>query len=95
MYSLTLQPEFDTPGASQDYVHHYRIKPGWTYLTGQPKEMDTLRRKLGFFDDDPKIDANLATHTGMVRIGNEALDSWFMMPALSPPKQLAHAILQL
>ena len=95
MYSLTLQPEFDTPKALQDYINRYHIKPGWTFLTGQPKEMDTIRRKLGFFNDDPKIDANLASHTGMVRIGNEALDRWFMMPALSPPKQLARAILQL
>ena len=43
---------------------------------------------------NPKIDADLANHTGMVRIGNESLDRWFMMPALSAPKQIARAILQ-
>ena len=95
MVSMTLQPEFDTPKALQDYVNSYGIKPGWTFLTGQPKEMDVIRRKLGFFNDDPKIDADLANHTGMVRIGNESLDRWFMMPALSAPKQIAHSILQL
>ena len=57
--------------------------------------MDVIRRKLGFFNDDPKIDANLANHTGMVRIGHEALDRWFMMPALSSPKNMAREILQL
>ena len=95
MVSMTLQPEFDTPKALQDYVKSYGIKPGWTFLTGQPKEMDVIRRKLGFFNDDPKIDADLANHTGMVRIGNEKLDRWFMMPALSAPKQIARSILQL
>ncbi len=94
MVSMTLQPEFDTPKALHDYVKSYGIKPGWTYLTGQPKEMDVIRRKLGFFNDDPKIDSDLANHTGMVRIGNEALDRWFMMPALAAPKQIARAILQ-
>lgn len=94
MYSLTLQPEFDTPKALQDYVKRYNIKPGWTFLTGQPKEMDLIRRKLGFFNDDPRIDADLANHTGMVRIGNETLDRWFMMPALGSPKQLAREIMQ-
>jgi protein SCO1 len=94
MVSMTLQPEFDTPKALQDYVNSYGIKPGWTFLTGQPKEMDVIRRKLGFFNDDPKIDSDLANHTGMVRIGNETLDRWFMMPALSSPKQIARAILQ-
>ena len=94
MVSMTLQPEFDTPKALNDYVKSYGIKTGWTFLTGQPKEMDVIRRKLGFFNDDPKIDSDLANHTGMVRIGNETLDRWFMMPALSAPKQIARAILQ-
>ena len=94
MVSMTLQPEFDTPQALQRYVKSYGINPGWTFLTGEPKEMDVIRRKLGFFNDDPKIDADLANHTGMVRIGNESLDRWFMMPALSAPKQSARAILQ-
>ena len=95
MVSMTLQPAFDTPKALNDYAKSYGIKPGWTFLTGQPKEMDVIRRKLGFFNDDPKIDADLANHTGMVRIGNEALDRWFMMPALSAPRQIARSILQL
>lgn len=95
MYSMTLQPEFDTPRALQEYVKRYNIKPGWTFLTGQPEEMELIRRKLGFFNDDPRIDADLANHTGMVRIGNETLDRWFMMPALSSPKQLAREIMQM
>jgi protein SCO1/2 len=95
MYSLTLQPEFDTPKVLRDYVRSYHIEPGWTFLTGRPNEMEAIRRKLGFFNDDPRIDADLANHTGMVRIGNEALDRWFMLPALSDAKQMARAILQL
>ena len=95
MVSMTLQPAFDTPKALHDYVKSYGIKPGWTFLTGEPQEMDVIRRKLGFFNDDPKIDADLANHTGMVRIGNETLDRWFMMPALSAPRQIARSILQL
>ena len=95
MVSMTLQPEFDTPKALNDYVKSYGIKPGWMFLTGQPKEMDVIRRKLGFFNDDPKIDSDLANHTGMVRVGNETLDRWFMMPALSSPQLMARSILQM
>lgn len=95
MVSMTLQPQFDTPQALLDYVKRYDIQPGWIFLTGQPKEMDVIRRKLGFFNDDPKIDGDLANHTGMVRVGNERLDRWFMVPALSRPQQMARAILQL
>ena len=95
MYSMTLRPDIDTPQALRDYVKRYAIPKGWTFLTGKPAEMDAIRRKLGFFNDDPIIDADPNQHTGMVRVGNEALDRWAMCPALGSPKQTARTILQL
>lgn len=94
MVSMTLQPVFDTPAALADYVKRYSIGPGWTFVTGKPAEMDVIRRKLGFYNSDPILDADQSGHTGMVRIGNEKLDRWFMMPALSKPGQIARAVLQ-
>jgi protein SCO1 len=95
MYSLSLQPQFDRPEALNAYAQQREIKPGWTLLTGKPPELELLRRKLGFFDSDPVADADLSNHAGVVRIGNVALDRWFMVPALSPAKQIARAILEL
>jgi protein SCO1/2 len=94
MYSMTLQPEFDTPAALREYVSRYGIKPGWTFLTAAPGDMHLLRRKLGFFDDDLVVDTNLNDHTGMIRVGNEPLDRWFMMPSLLPARQIARAVLE-
>jgi protein SCO1/2 len=91
-YSLTLRPEFDTPQALQAYAKQYGIKPGWTLLTGKRSDMEVIRRKLGFYDRDAQVDANLSQHTGMVRIGNEAHDRWCMMPALLTPRQLVSSI---
>jgi protein SCO1 len=95
MYSLTLQPEFDRPAALSAYVKLRGIKPGWTLLTGKPDEMEQIRRRLGFVDSDPVADADLSNHTGVVRVGNVALDRWFMMPALSRSQQISRAILEL
>jgi protein SCO1 len=95
MYSLSLQPQFDRPAALNAYAQQREIKPGWTLLTGKPPEMEQLRRKLGFFDTDPVADADLNNHAGVVRIGNVALDRWFMVPVMSPAKQIARAILEL
>jgi protein SCO1/2 len=95
MYSMTLQPQFDDPKALREYMQRYGIKPGWTFLTGEPGEMDVLRRKMGFFDSDPALDADLKNHTGMVRVGHERLDRWFMVPAVIAPWQIARAILEL
>jgi protein SCO1/2 len=94
-YSLTLQPEMDTPQALQAYAKQYGIKPGWTLLTGKRSDIEVIRRKLGFYDPDPQADTNLSQHIGMVRIGNEAYDRWSMMPALLTPKQLVNSILRL
>ena len=95
MYSLTLRPEVDDPAALKEYVQRYGIPRGWTFLTGRPAEVDLIRRRLGFYNDDPVIDADLQQHTGMLRIGNESLDRWAMCPALGSPKQIARAILHL
>ena len=95
MVSLTLRPEFDTPKALQAYVTQYGIKPGWTFLTGKPADMEIIRRTLGFFDSDPATDRDISQHTGMVRIGNTVRDRWVMTPALASPRQIARTILEM
>ena len=95
MYSLTLRPEFDTPRTLQAYRAQFGIKPGWTFLTGKAADMDIIRRKLGFFDSDPAIDADISQHTGMLRIGNAVLDRWIMTPALASPRQIVRVILEM
>ena len=94
-YSLTLKPEMDTPRALSEYAELYGVKPGWTFLTGAPGDIDAIRRKLGFFDRDPQVDNDLSLHTDMVRIGNEAYDRWSMMPTLLTPRQLVNSIIRL
>lgn len=94
-YSLTLQPDLDRPPDLHAYARRYGVGPGWTFLTGTREDIDAIRRKLGFFDPDPEVDASLMRHTGMVRIGNAARDRWSMMPALLPPARLARSIAEL
>lgn len=80
MYSITLKPEEDTPARLKEYVQAHHIKPGWTFLTGKPDEINTLRRSLGFKDAKQKLDRDLTNHTGMVKYGNEARQWWAMFP---------------
>jgi protein SCO1/2 len=92
MYSLTLLPDQDTSQVLNDYVAKYGIRPGWRFLTGKPDDIDIIRRKLGFYSRRPEEDADLAQHTGMVRIGNEAIDRWCMAPAQSSTRQILSTI---
>jgi protein SCO1 len=97
MYSMTLRPEMDSPKELRAYMDLYEIPAdkGWTFLTGVPAELGVIRRKLGFYNKDPVIDADLKQHTGMVRIGNEALDRWAMAPAMGSHKQIVRELLHL
>ncbi|MFC5697282.1 SCO family protein [Pseudomonas sp. GCM10022186] len=92
MYSITLQPELDQPRHLQEYIDKFGIGPGWQYLTGTPQDILDLRYALGFYDVDPLVDGNQLTHTGMVRIGNEAINRWTMAPSLTDPEHILSAI---
>ena len=91
-YSITLRPEKDTPAVLKEHVAMHKIKPGWLFLTGAPADIELLRRKLGFVDPDPKLDADKTTHIGNVRYGNEALMLWAAAPGLSKASAIAESI---
>lgn len=92
-YSITVKPEEDTPKALKRYAKMHKAGPGWTFLTGDPKELEVLRRKLGFVDPNPQVDADKARHTGMLRFGNEPLTMWAACPAQANAKYVAQTIL--
>jgi protein SCO1/2 len=92
MYSLTLKPEHDTPQVLKEYAEMHGVKPGWSLLTGDPADMELLRRKLGFVDPDPEIDKDKNEHIGNVRYGNEALQLWASCPGLASPRAIVSSI---
>jgi protein SCO1/2 len=93
MYSITLQPEKDSADVLRTYAAHHGVGPGWLLLTGRPAEIDVIRRRLGFFDSDPKVDRDPSNHSAILRFGNEAIDSWGTCSARARPQQIVDAIL--
>lgn len=92
MYSITLQPEKDTPDGLRHYAEMHDVKPGWLFLTGAPADIRDLRYRLGFYDPDPRVDGDRETHTGMIRIGNDLYDRWTMAPSLGGPEPILATI---
>jgi protein SCO1/2 len=88
LYSVTLKPELDTPEVLADYARENETGPGWTFLTGRPRDLDGLRRDLGFFDRDPAVDADRTQHFGMLCYGNDARHAWAACPGLAAPEQI-------
>jgi protein SCO1/2 len=92
MYSISLQPEKDTPSALKAYRQLHKIKPGWTFLTGTKANIELLREHLGFKFSDPSLDEDKSQHLGVVKFGIERLERWGMAPALGDPKYLAEYV---
>lgn len=92
MYSLTLKPEQDKPQDLAEYARMHKVGPGWQYLTGAPADLELLRRKLGFTDPDPVVDADKSNHIGNIRYGNEPQQLWAACPGMSRPEMIVESI---
>ena len=95
MYSITLKPDQDSPEDLAHYAKQHHVKPGWTFLTGAPDDIESLRYALGYYDPDPVVDKKDGRHVGMVRIGNDHYKRWGMAPALGDPQQIVSMILHI
>jgi protein SCO1 len=93
MYSITFDPEHDTPEVLKKYAKDYGAKPGWLFLTGKSDDIEVLRRKLGMTLPIAKnAVADSKRHTGMIKIGNAATDKWTSTSILAKPDRILELI---
>jgi len=88
-YSLTLEPHKDSPDELARYAERLGVGPGFLFLTGRPQDLELLRRELGFTFADPYLDADLTSHIGIVKLGNEPFGWWGDTASLAAPSQIA------
>jgi protein SCO1/2 len=89
-YSITIDPEHDTPAVLNAYAEKYRAGPGWLFLTGAKADIDALSRKLGLYTEpDP---GNPDGHVPYLLVGNQATGQWMRNSATDNPKFLARTI---
>ena len=93
LYSITLDPEKDSPEVLAQYAKKIGAGPGWTYLTGRPEDIQLLRRTLGFYyPDDPDLDQELASHLGFLLMGNEPYGWWGTVPQTAAPQNITNLV---
>lgn len=92
IYSISLDPETDTPEVLARYAKRYGTGPGWTFYTGELEAIDALRHKLGAYDPDPIVDADKTQHSGILVFGNEPKGRWCGLPAGMKTASLARYI---
>jgi protein SCO1/2 len=93
MYSITLDPKQDTPEVLNAYAKTFGVGAGWKFLTGNPGDIEQLRRRLGFAWANQEMDKNKDFHTGNLRYGNEPLMLWGAVPGLAEPTWVSECIL--
>jgi protein SCO1 len=92
MYSFTLKPAEDTVDDLREHRKMLGAKPGWTFLTGKPEDIETLRAAIGFKYPDPAIDKDKTQHIGNIRYGNEPLMLWSACPGMAHADWIAETL---
>ncbi len=87
-YSISIDPDHDTPQVLKEYAQKFKVGPGWRFLTGSKADVLLLRNKLGLLRDG--IEANkLAEHSTSFLIGSENKGQWMKRSPFDEPKVLA------
>src|ERR1051325_3094644 len=53
-YSISIDPEHDTPEVLKEYAEMYNAGPGWLFLTGKKEDILLLGKKLGLYNGPTK-----------------------------------------
>lgn len=89
-YSISIDPQHDTPENLKAYADKFRAGPGWLFLTGKKVDIDRISRKLGLYSEpDP---ANRDGHTPYLLVGHEPTGQWMRNAAVDNPQFLATVI---
>jgi len=86
-YSISIEPQFDTPAVLKAYARKYGIGPGWTFLTGKPADVEAVIRRLGLARNADR--GNQDGHLPVLMLGNEPSGQWMRHSAVDNPRFLA------
>jgi cytochrome oxidase Cu insertion factor (SCO1/SenC/PrrC family) len=91
MVSITVDPKHDTPEVLKEYANTFHVQPGWQFLTGKKEDIDLIRRKLGVYDPDDKVNE----HMNVLTMGRESTGRWLAIEALAKPDDIVYTVLLL
>jgi len=88
LISISVDPATDIPERLKRFASKFDAGLGWTFVTGNPVEIDRLLKSLGAAVADKN------DHTPMILVGNEAAGFWTRTYGLSAPAELVKLITQ-
>ena len=86
LISISVDPTTDTPERLQEFAAKFKAEPGWTFVTGNSSDIDSILKGFGV------AVANKNDHTPMILIGNDNAGYWTRTYGLSSPTSLVKLI---
>jgi len=85
IYSITANPEHDTPQALRSFAEQYGARDGWLFLTGEPSGINLLRERM-FHQSDHDCSATL------FRYGCPSYGLWGSIPVNALPESIVQRV---
>jgi protein SCO1/2 len=89
-YSISIDPEHDTPEKLKSYADKFKAGAGWQFFTGKEEDITLLRKKLGLYQEI--LPGERRDHVASLIVGNEATGRWKKRSAFDNPKMLARVL---
>ncbi|MGH8433070.1 MAG: SCO family protein [Pseudomonas sp.] len=89
-YSISIDPERDTPEVLKAYAEKFHVGPGWLFLTGKKEDITLVQKKLGLWSRTDAVDPD--GHLSSLMIGNEPTGQWMRQSTVDNPRFLAAKI---
>src|SRR5215510_10431162 len=89
-YSISIDPEHDTPTVLKAYAEKFHVGPGWLFLTGKTDDITLIARKLGLSSRSDVLTKD--GHGATLMIGDEAGGQWMRNSSVDNPGFLATTI---
>jgi protein SCO1/2 len=90
-YSISIDPDHDTPKVLKEYSERFRVGTGWSFLTGSKADTTLLRKKLGLYREEV-AESNLNEHNVSFIIGNESTGQWMKKTPFDEPRTLVRLL---
>ena len=90
MYSISVDPEYDTPEALNTYAEKFQIGPGWLLLRATESDVELLEKRFGLDLDESSEDPS--DHNISLVMGNERTGQWIKRSPFDNPDSLAHIL---
>lgn len=86
LLSISVDPVTDRPERLAAWAERHRAGPGWSQLTGERAQIDTVLKALGAYAADRN------DHTSFVLVGDDRSGVWRRLDGMTAPQAIADEI---